>query len=360
MRGLAEGRVAPAYLVMGADEAAHAEVLAALRGTLPAGAEHLCYEELPPDASAGQVAAAAMSVPLLGRRVLVLREGALVGLRADTLQPLLAYLRSPSPATVLALTSAEELADGHPLVRAVAAVGVVVRAAPPRRADVLAWLRREAAEHGLELGPGVAELLLERCGRDRRSLRQELAKMAAGLAVAVGGEAPEGAGPGAAGGAGPLRVVSREEAARLVPGGWQETAFELVEGIFAGRIREVLGRVESLLRQGEEVPALIGLLARQVRLLWQARALGERGRTAVEAASALGVRSFQAERLLRQARRVGYEELAAALVSLLAADLDVKRGALSPQAALEGVCLRLAGTWLSPGRPRPRATGGRR
>lgn len=328
VRRIAAGEVAPVYLVAGPDEEAHREVLEALRRTLPPGLEYLCCEELPPEATAGEVARAARSVPLAGRRMLVLREGEVLRAGQAALAPLIEYLRSPSPTSTLVLCSSADLADGGPLLAAVAGGGgMVVSAAQPRPADVVAWLREEAAAHGVVLPEAVVELLLERCGRERRALRQELAKLAC---------APQ--------------PVSLAEAERLLARGREERVFDLVEAAFDGHAGEALRLADALLRQGEEVPSLIGLLASQVRLLWHARALLDEGRGTGEAAAALGVRPFQAERLLRRARGVTYAVLGACFETLLAADRDVKTGQVAPGVALELACLRLAATG-----PRPRS-----
>lgn len=342
LAAIAAGRPAPVYLVHGPDGYRHEEVLGALRHHLvPAGCEALNSAVLEGAAVSPETMVEMAMVPPFGagRRLLVVREsplftrrgkggsgagaGAGAGEAAPGARALSAYLRDPAPSACLVFTCVEAVEAGHPLAAEVARCGQVVPAPLPGAADLARWLQAEAAALGRRLAPAAAALIVERCPPDRVLMRNELSKVAAH--------------------AGDREVVGREDVLALIGKTREERVFDLVDAVAGRSPARALALMRDLLGQGEPALGILALLARQYRLAWQAKALSGTGGTAAEVARKLQVRPFQAEKAVRQGRRLSDGDLGRAFAVLLEADTAIKTGALSPELALELLCVKLSG-----------------
>ncbi len=238
---------------------------------------------------------------------------------ADALAP---YLANPSPSTCLVLTCRDELDSVHPLCRAVAASGRLIPAPLPGRSELMAWARSYAeTAWGKRLRPDAAALLVDRCQHERILLRGELDK----LACYAGGRREIGA-------ADVLAVVSKTR---------EESVFELLDAVGERQAGLALRLVREYGGRGEEPLALLGLLARRVRLTWQAKAMLAQGLAPGEIGRSLSVHPYVAEKTVRQARKLDEAYLMEALEAILEADLSIKGGVCPPQLALETLCARL-------------------
>lgn len=346
LQEIARGEAAPAYLIHGPDGYRHEEVVAALRAALvPPGLEAMFFQAVDGASLAPEdLRAMADAVPFGGgRRLLVIRDvpagsaagssrggrggrgrdgAGGTGAAASAVDALVAYLGDPSPATCLVLTCRDELASGHPLCRAVAARGRLVPAGLPGRGDLAAWARSYVqATWGKALAPDAAGLLVDRCRHERILLRGELDKLACYV--------------------GEREAISAGDVLAVVGKTREESVFELLDAVGERRGALALRLVREYGDRGEEPLALLGLLARHVRLCWQAKAMLAQGVAAGEIGRRLGVRPFVAEKTVRQARKLDEPYLRRALEAILAADLSIKSGACPPQLALETLCTRL-------------------
>lgn len=334
---IAAGRAAPVYLIHGPDGARHREVVAALRRHLLApGWEALNETVIAGEpAAVSQVAAAALALPFGGGRRLVLVPAAPLfrpgGEAARAAEELAAFLRQAPAEACVVLTVEEEMDPSHPLAAAARARGRVVAARRLGPRDLALWLEEEARARGKVLPPALASLLVARCQPDRLLLRQELEKMVAH--------------------AGDRSRLTRADLDAVVSPSREERVFDLVDAVIAGRPGRVLELARGLVAQGEAPLGLLALLARQYRLIWQARECAGPD----EVARRLGVHPYLAKKAWQQGQGMSADEVAAALRVLLEADTAVRRGTWAPEAALEVGCVRLA---LRRSRPGPgRAPG---
>lgn len=355
LAAIGAGRVAPAYLVHGADRLLHEEIEAALRqAVLAPGWEDLncqvwegrqaSLEQLvqsarvPPWGTGGRLLVVRGAAALLGEEAsgggrrrhaqrVAAKEGDAVPVPstsaapASAAGPLLAYLAVPCPTTCLLFSSDEELDAQHPLVRAVAAAGRVVTARPLDRQALQAWVMRAAERLGKRMDPAAAACLVERCQEERVLLRSELEKLAcyAGERVAI----------------------TRDDVLAVVPKSREESIFEILDAVAERDAGRALLLLEEVLGRGEPPLGVLGLLARNVRLACHARDLAQAGRSADEVARLLGQRPWTVRRLLRQGGVIG-EAVPAAFAALLEADLAIKNGSQQPEVALAALCVKLS------------------
>jgi DNA polymerase III delta subunit len=100
-----------------------------------------------------------------------------------------------------------------------------------------------------------------------------------------------------------------------------------------------MAALRRLLDQGEEPLVLFGALAGQVRRMLIARSVADAGPRAV--GERLGIPEWRAQRLHRQVRSYREEELAGALGTLAATDVEMKGGDLLPEVALERAVVQI-------------------
>lgn len=267
-------------------------------------------------------------------------------LRAKEQDGLAAALQAIPPGTLVIITTGAK-SDGRSskaplsaaLMKVVKAVGEVVDCQPPR--DLAAWLSTEAATLGKRLDPRTADLIVRTVGSDCDRLLGELAK----LAMYLGSETD-------------ILPAAVHECLCVSE---EATTFMLVDAIGvrdAPRALEVLRvLVPDHGSRGAALPVL-GMIARQLRLIWQARyLLGQKQSLGKELPpevaellpadpnlpALLARQSWMARKFSEQARQFSEGQLARALRKVYEADLTLKGmgGELDDRTVLETLVISL-------------------
>ena len=192
----------------------------------------------------------------------------------------------------------------------------------PQGPGLVRWLRERARRLGGSIMPDAADLLAQVSDGDPRSLDQEVRKL---LTYA-----------------GPGRAVNTEDVRLLVHAAAQTDVFAFVDALATGQQRQALTQLAQFYAQGAQPHFLVGMIARQVRLLNQAKALAQAGTSAAALPAALGMHPFVARKAAGQARRFSAAALVAMHHAVLDADLSIKTGQADPQLALELLTVQLA------------------
>jgi len=311
------GQAPPVTLLHGPEPFLLEDALARLTRALFPGQTELSLVREAFDARAAgaeAVVQSALMLPWIGERRLVIARG-VDGLAAKAGESLAAYAKAPNPSTALVLVADALLEGGHWLVRAVPAAVVVAAPALGGRA-LTGWLRGHAQAQGYDLREDAANLLVELSGDDLTQLVGEVEK-----AALAGG--PDNRRVGTA----EVRAVVGEHRLRHV--------FDLTRALSARDTGTALALLESLLNAGEEPLAVLGMLAREARAIWQAAGALRAGRPAEDIARALRRPPAAAAALLERARSVS----PAAAARQVARCWDVERrlklgGAARPELSL--------------------------
>ncbi len=194
--------------------------------------------------------------------------------------------------TDLVAQDAKEPAASGVLAQAVQAAGGVVRQFPAMdRARMEAWLGTRAADLGVRLGPGAAQLLAQRVGAhvregdvDRRHRSElanaELEKLAL---YRPGGE------------------VSREDVSELVPEAIPGSMWAFLDAVAARRGPEAALFATRLQGMGTAMPVIVAQLHRRVRELVQVREHMDAGTRPPELIRVMRLAPFRAQKLTEQA-----------------------------------------------------------
>lgn len=218
------------------------------------------------ETGAETIVRSALTLPFLASvRLVAVRESQ--ALAAKDSQSLGQYARAPNPSTRLLFLASAALPADHWLLKVVPPSAVVLLR-PPTRRELPEWLRRRAAVNGFSLTEEATQLLIQWVGDDLAALVGELEKAALWA----------GAGSSQIG-VGEIKAVVGEHRVRSV--------FELTRALERRALGPALAVLESLLDSGEEPLGLLGMLTREVRLTWLAKAWLRNGKSLDEIAQLL-------------------------------------------------------------------------
>ncbi len=244
--------------------------------------------------------------------------------RERAVDALRAYFADPPPFTVLTL-EAEALDQRMNLFKLLSArtlvVAVELPAEGPQRDAAAVQLAHEMAkELGVECGPEAARLLAELLNGEPARMSTEVEKLATFVA--------------------PRKSITSADVEALVISEKKYSVWKLAEILAARKPQQALLFLDSVLREGEEPPAIIGALAWMYRKLIHAQDLPA-SMQGWQAARSLQMRPDTAELALRQSRRISRDRLLAGLAALYDADSRLKSGFSNDRAVLEFVVAEL-------------------
>lgn len=263
--------------------------------------------------TADAIVNAANTMPFMSDRRLVIVED-VDKLDAASLETLAAYAKDPAPFTCLVLV-ATKIAKNSKLYRAVAATGVTYEYAAPRRSEYADEVVKMFRERGKKISGAAAQTLVERVGRDLRHLDTEADKLASYV-----GQSAE---------------VGMQDVTSAVEVGAAASVFELTDAVGERDTRRALLVLRRLLQAGESPLGVHAMLARHVRALVGARALGARGMSPDAMAPEIGMAPWLARAAAKQAARYEAEGLARALVGLADAEEQMKTSSADAGLVLE-------------------------
>ena len=230
------------------------------------------------------------------------------------------------------------------LARAIAERGIVIEFPSLGPAEAAQWAIARAKELGKRLEPAAARKLAEqKIGTDLGDLEQEVEK----LALFVGD----------------LDLISVSHVDEVTPRLIEEDVFRLIDALERRSAGRAVAIVRELTGERREPPErILGMLARSMRLVWQAKVLLERGwRPAQEvdeesaallpqdprknARGLFARQTWQAKRAATQASAMSWGRLAKAMRALHECDLalkgiegNVSDGAVAIELLVEQLC----------------------
>jgi DNA polymerase-3 subunit delta len=310
------------YVLFGADSLSIREKVNALRQAVgPADlrdANTLALDgaQVKPD----ELFAAAMAVPFLSDRRLVLVKGLLARFEGK---------RSKSPAgwkgigeqlAAVPPTNDVVFVDGalcgkaNPLLKELSNLAQVTGYPVPKGGELHRWIRtRIEAKGGAVTDPAVARLATA-AGTDLVALDNELEK----LTLYVG-----------------ARPIEPSDVDLMVSQSREANIFAAVDAALDGRTAAALTQVRRVLGDGQSVGYVLYMLHRQVRLLILAKELQRQRVAGPDLGSRLGIRGYPLQKTMEQVPRFSAERLLAAHRLLTETDERIKTGEARDEVALD-------------------------
>jgi len=232
--------------------------------------------------------------------------------KADDVKAVVAYLSAPAPSTVLALV-AEEVKETLPLAKAAAKAGELLTYDVPKK-RLPDWVGEQFARLGAKADRDACRALVEVVGDDLDALSAEIDKLA------TYSESDQ---------------ITVDVVERLSVGMSETPIFSLTDAWGRRDVGAVLTISESLLERTHrtrsgELLRIVASLVGHVGRVRRCQLLAEQGVRPRDAAGALKMHPFVAEKAFAQAANFSAEELAAALVRLAELDAAVKGGSRLP------------------------------
>ena len=313
------GEIAPIYCFSGERflvDTAAAAVRAAVRAAAAFNHDTFDLKE----SGIGAALGTARTLPMMAKRRLVVGK-AIDDVKAADLEPLVAYVEDPNPATCLLLI-ADKVDVRLKAFSALRKRGYLHVFAPLRDNALAGWLRTEAKSRGIDIKPDAANTLAMLAGPDLGRLAQALEQ----LSIYVGHE----------------RAVTVDDVEDLVAETREHAIFELTKAIGMGDVPRALALCANMLRNREPPLKIQFMFVRQVRQIWRAKELAAAGASRGDIASAVGINPYFLDDVLTPAKRMSRAALERALERLYQADLAVKTSRTEPELALSRLVQALA------------------
>ena len=287
LQSLQKGAPAPVYLFLGPEpyqrERCRQALLDAVLGSTPedreSGLTRVDLSEVPLAAALDDARAlslfASRRVIWIGGAEAILPRGRAVASESDEggeagdAGQLAAYLREPTPGTVVVLESSRYGFDGEDKAKLervqkhFAAIPAQVEFRPFSPEAVRSLAQALAKKVGLQLGLAELAMLLDATGGDASRIAVEIEK----LYLFTGG----------------ARKVTADDIAALVPDAQATTIFALVAALGRSDRTRALEILDTLAREGEYMPLALTFLATQFRTALVAREAGLRNAAQIQA-----------------------------------------------------------------------------
>lgn len=322
------GELDPIYCLHGAERFLVDRCLTSIRkailGTASAAASfNADFFELK-ESNINAVLAAARTLPLFAtgplKRRLVVAKG-VDEVKAEQLEPLIAYVADPNPASCLVLIG-DKIDTRFKVFTSLRKAGYLHDFPSLRDRELGAWITREAKVRKVALDADAASALAEIAGPDLGRLSQALEQLT--LYVGDG------------------QRIRLDDVETLIAETRQRGVFELTKAIGDGDVVRSLRLLANMLRNREPALRIQFMLLRQMRQIWRAKELAAAGAPRNEIASAVGIAPFFLDDVLMPARRMSTAALERSFERLYRADKTLKSSRVDPDLILSKLVQELA------------------
>jgi len=325
LRSLEKGDLAPFYLFFGPNEFTLERVLSRIKEEfIPESSRdfnlEICYGG--EDANPYEIINRAETIPFLaGRRLIILRRTE--EFTADQLDKFLHYLEDPAKSTCL-IFIASKTDFRNNFYKKIKSLGLAVNFTELKSNQVVPWIRRTAKELGINISEHACIYLQEIVGDREMDLYPELVKLQ--LRYGDGN-------------------IGEEEVKVMAIYGRTYSIFNLMDALSVKDIGKSLSALNSFLEEEDKRSGplqVIGMLNRQIGLLWQSKAILEKGGRSKDVEAKIKIPSFAAEKLVKQSTHWSMDNLEEGITLLYRADRLLKAGS-RPKPVLESLFMSLCG-----------------
>jgi len=321
-RHLENDPVAPVYLFKGeADLLMEDAWKKLLDRIVPAKAQRFNGERLQArEYSAVDILDRLKALPMFGTKRLVMVQ-AIDAWPKQQQEAIFSYLEKPLPSACLVLTASGKKGL-EKLEAAVASIGIVVGFAAPSERDAPRWLQERARLQNKNLPFKAASLLLEQVGLDLYRLESELDK----LVTYVGNR----------------ETIELDDVKEAVSYQRSFSIFELLRFVSRCERSRAVHSLRNLIRAGEPPLAILALMSRQIRILWQSKDALANGLSISELCRQLHLPQFVVKNYAQESSLFSETELHKIHTAIREADLALKGTGTNPELIMENLVLRIS------------------
>lgn len=247
---------------------------------------------------------AALTLPMFADRRAVLVKRAEL-LKADALEVLLSYLQKPAETTCLVFNGLK-IDQRKKFFLELKKLGALVEFKRLYDNKLSGFILNEAQVHGKPMEPAAADLLSFLIGNNLQELSSQIEKLAV-----YAGTRPK---------------ITLEDVRVMASSSKAFTVFELARFLGNKELQSALKSLDTLFRNGEEVPMMLGALSRHFRQVWRVREMVEKKASQADISREVGINAYFLGEYLQQARNFNGDDLRAIFNELFRCDVSSKSG----------------------------------
>jgi len=232
------------------------------------------------------------------------------------------YLKQPSPfTTMIFIASYEKLDERKKITKQLKTAASILEAKKLNEQELKKWLKQRAAYNQVEINGDGLDMILSLAGTNLSLLTSEIDKMALYVQDS--------------------KLITKEIVEELVAKSLEQNIFSLVDKVISKKIHEALRIYYDLLKQNEEPLKILSIIANQFRLIYQVKALAQKGYGQQQMASVLKVHPFRVKLAAGQAQRFTEEELTKCIQLFAEGDYQLKTGSMPKNMVIEMILFQL-------------------
>ncbi len=271
------------------------------------------------DSKGTDILDAAQTLPMFADRRAVLVKRA-DQLKADACEQLLPYLKNPCPTTCLIMTGGK-IDLRKKFFQEIKKLGYLSEHKKLYDNKLSGFIQEEAQRQGLRIERSAADMLAFLIGNNLQELCSQIEKLAVF--------------------AGQRTQITQDDVTAIASSSKAYSIFECARHLGMRDLQGALRSLTALLRNGEEVPMMIGALARHFRQLWRVRELSDRKVAKADIAREAGIAPFFLDEMLQQAKNFNRNGLRDIFDELYRCDCASKSGGGQPSTLMQGLAVRI-------------------
>lgn len=258
---------------------------------------------------------AAQTLPMFAERraVLVKRAESLTAAACETLLP---YIHNPATSTCLIFTGSK-IDQRKKFFLDLKKNGMLVEFKRIYDNKLSSFIQGESSVHGKPIESAAADLLSFLIGNNLQELSSQIEKL-----IVYVGSRPR---------------ITLEDVRTIASSSKSFTVFELAKYLCLRDLQNALKSLDTLFRNGEETPMMIGALARHFRQLWRVREMLDHKAAKSDIAKEVGINPYFLDDMIAQAKNFGRGALRGIFDELYRCDLASKTGGGQPYTLMHGL-----------------------
>jgi DNA polymerase-3 subunit delta len=267
------------------------------------------------------IADAAQTLPMFAeRRAVVVKRAE--SLSAAACEVLLPYIQNPAVSTCLIFTGSK-IDQRKKFFVELKKHGVLVEFKRLYDNKLSAFIQGESTAHGKPIDSAAADLLSFLIGNNLQELSSQIEKL-----IVYAGSRPR---------------ITLEDVRSVASSSKAFTVFELARFLCVRDVHNALKSLDTLFRNGEETPMMIGALSRHFRQLWRVREMLDRKADKPDISREVGINPYFLDDMITQARNFKRGELRSIFFELYRCDMASKTGGGQPYTLMHGIVMGICG-----------------
>lgn len=264
------------------------------------------------------------TLPFLAQKQLVvfLANDFLAGQRKGEEEALLKILEDIPPFTCLVVVAREKIDKRKKIYQTIFRLGKIVELTSLKPWELEKWIQKKAGELGKGLDRQSLHYLMQILGKDLHLISQELEKTALYI--------------------GDRERITQKDFEEILSKQGEQNIFAFLDALFSRKAEQSLGFLRDLLRLGEPPIKVLFMIHQNFRLVWQVKALVEKGYDKGGIMKKMQLKSvYPLEKALGRIGEFSWEELEKVLEEILIIDGQLKSSQTTPQFLLETLTLKI-------------------